>query len=246
MQSPTGYHQRSIALCLSSHSQIHEKVLIYRPHPYVSRKFTPAIGMRVHVKLVGRFLALLMFFPPISGSSVRQDGFARSPLTLSFPRRRESIPLGQCFTYKVQMHPWDEKGTPTCLGIPLVRIRRIRRITDKRYPVTPTGVLRELFCVTSLKKDLCHQNGGGGIRTPVPRCFKTGFYMRSRFIIFFRLAERHATGSRFSYFGEFLPSRPEQPVQPACYFNALTQPTGKVKAGRAARLGSQAQLIVVA
>ena len=163
MQSPTGYHQRSIALCLSSHSQIHEKVLIYRPHPYVSRKFTPAIGMRVHVKLVGRFLALLMFFPPISGSSVRQDGFARSPLTLSFPRRRESIPLGQCFTYKVQMHPWDEKGTPTCLGIPLVRIRRIRRITDKRYPVTPTGVLRELFCVTSLKKDLCHQNGGGGI-----------------------------------------------------------------------------------
>jgi hypothetical protein len=41
----------------------------------------------VHVKLVGRFLALLMFFPPISGSSVRQDGFARLPLTLSFPRR---------------------------------------------------------------------------------------------------------------------------------------------------------------
>ncbi len=28
-------------------------------------------------------------------------------------------------------------------------------------------------------------NGGGGIRTPVPRCFKTSFYMHSRFIIFF-------------------------------------------------------------
>ena len=28
-------------------------------------------------------------------------------------------------------------------------------------------------------------NGGGGIRTPVPRCFKASFYMHSRFIIFF-------------------------------------------------------------
>jgi hypothetical protein len=26
-------------------------------------------------------------------------------------------------------------------------------------------------------------NGGGGIRTPVPRCFKTSFYMLSRFIV---------------------------------------------------------------
>ena len=27
-------------------------------------------------------------------------------------------------------------------------------------------------------------NGGGGIRTPVPRCFKTSVYMLSRFIVF--------------------------------------------------------------
>ena len=27
--------------------------------------------------------------------------------------------------------------------------------------------------------------GGGGIRTPVPRCFEASFYMHSRFIIFF-------------------------------------------------------------
>jgi len=27
-------------------------------------------------------------------------------------------------------------------------------------------------------------NGGGGIRTPVPRCFKSSFYMLSRFIAF--------------------------------------------------------------
>ncbi len=28
------------------------------------------------------------------------------------------------------------------------------------------------------------ENGGGGIRTPVPRCFKTSVYMLSRLIVF--------------------------------------------------------------
>jgi len=71
-------------------------------------------------------------------------------------------------TYKDDVHPWDEKGTPTCLGIPLVRIRRIRRITDKRYPITPTGVLRELFCVTSLKKGLMPSKWRRGDSNPRP------------------------------------------------------------------------------
>ena len=29
-----------------------------------------------------------------------------------------------------------------------------------------------------------NESGGGGIRTPVPRCFKTSFYMLSRLIVF--------------------------------------------------------------
>ena len=80
---------------------------------------------------------------------------------------------------------------------------------------------------SSLYAKLRAKTGGGGIRTPVPRCFKTSFYMRSRFIIFLRLAERHATGSRFSYFGDFLPSRPEQPAQPACYLTPLPNPQAR-------------------
>jgi len=38
--------------------------------------------------------------------------------------------------------------------------------------------------------------GGGGIRTRVPRCFKTGLYMLSRSIDL-RLAQRRPTGPAF-------------------------------------------------
>jgi hypothetical protein len=49
-------------------------------------------------------------------------------------------------------------------------------------------------------KSLSAQNGGGGIRTPVPRCFKTSFYMLSRLKSFFALlsAKRQALNSAIS------------------------------------------------
>ena len=43
--------------------------------------------------------------------------------------------------------------------------------------------------------------GGGGIRTPVPRCFKASVYMLSRYIVFFTLPSAKTTGSWLSYFG---------------------------------------------
>jgi len=47
-------------------------------------------------------------------------------------------------------------------------------------------------------------NGGGGIRTPVPRCFKISVYMLSR-LFDFRLTQRQTTGSELGYFGAFSP-----------------------------------------
>ena len=48
--------------------------------------------------------------------------------------------------------------------------------------------LGKFFSQTLLGFESPHQgskpNGGGGIRTPVPRCFKTSVYMLSRFIVF--------------------------------------------------------------
>ena len=44
-----------------------------------------------------------------------------------------------------------------------------------------------LLTISRCKQRRLHLNtktGGGGIRTPVPRCFKTGFYMLSRLIVF--------------------------------------------------------------
>ena len=45
------------------------------------------------------------------------------------------------------------------------------------------------------------RNGGGGIRTPVPRCFEASVYMLSRYIVFFTLPSATTTGSWLSYFG---------------------------------------------
>ena len=55
-------------------------------------------------------------------------------------------------------------------------------------------------------------NGGGGIRTPVPRCFKINIYMLSR-LIGIRLVERQTTGSQLSYFVRV--SRPKRPEKAA-------------------------------
>jgi hypothetical protein len=54
-------------------------------------------------------------------------------------------------------------------------------------------VVAVLVCKTA-KYIMKSHTGGGGIRTPVPRCFKTGVYMLSRFIVF-RLIKRQTTGS---------------------------------------------------
>ena len=44
-------------------------------------------------------------------------------------------------------------------------------------------------------------NGGGGIRTPVPRCFRISIYVRSRSICEVRLTQRRATGPAIGYSG---------------------------------------------
>ncbi len=72
-----------------------------------------------------------------------------------------------------------------------------------------------------------NENGGGGIRTPVPRCFKISIYMLSRFIAFSlcqtpndrlltRLFRRVLT----------LPARTTGSASLLC--DALTRPTGKI------------------
>ena len=75
-------------------------------------------------------------------------------------------------------------------------------------------------------------SGGGGIRTPVPRCFKTSLYMLSRLIFAkggFRLTERQTTGSRLSYSGIDLIPQARKTVGSSLLSDALTRPTGKVR-----------------
>ena len=73
------------------------------------------------------------------------------------------------------------------------------------------------------------KTGGGGIRTPVPRCFKTSIYMFSRFIIFFALlsAERQALNLAISGLNLALPARTTGSASLLVY--ALAGPTGKVR-----------------
>ena len=74
--------------------------------------------------------------------------------------------------------------------------------------------------------------GGGGIRTPVPRCFKTSLYMLSRLIFAkggFRLTERQTTGSRLSYSGIDLIPQARKTVGSSLLSDALTRPTGKIR-----------------
>jgi len=70
-------------------------------------------------------------------------------------------------------------------------------------------------------------NGGGGIRTPVPRCFKINIYMLSR-LIGIRLVERQTTGSQLSYFVRFSPEAARKSrVRPACFVTPLSGPQTK-------------------
>ena len=69
--------------------------------------------------------------------------------------------------------------------------------------------------------------GGGGIRTPVPRCFKINIYMLSR-LIEIRLAERQTTCSQLSYFVRFSPEAARKSrVRPACFVTPLSGPQTK-------------------
>ena len=71
------------------------------------------------------------------------------------------------------------------------------------------------------------RNGGGGIRTPVPRCFRTSFYMLSR-LIEIRLIKRQTTGSQLGYFVRFSPKAGRKSrVRPACFVTPLSGPQTK-------------------
>ena len=99
---------------------------------------------------------------------------------------------------------------------------------------TPESIFfRNVMHVFFFKRVYKDENGGGGIRTPVPRCFKASVYMLSRFIVFFTLPNAITTGFRLGYFGKVSPCRPEQPTQPACCLTPLPNP--QAKSGRTSR-----------
>ena len=77
------------------------------------------------------------------------------------------------------------------------------------------------------------KSGGGGIRTPVPRCFETSIYIHSRFIIFSPCLGQ-TTGLWFGYFGIVVAeaARKVRFSQPAVL--RPCQPRGQDLAGRAA------------
>ena len=72
-----------------------------------------------------------------------------------------------------------------------------------RFPSTSSGQAELPFDAFALLTYSGHYvlpqairgTGGGGIRTPVPRCFKTSVYMLSRLIVFFTLPSAKTTGS---------------------------------------------------
>ena len=73
-----------------------------------------------------------------------------------------------------------------------------------------------------------NENGGGGIRTPVPRCFKTSLYMLSRLIVF---SPRQVPNDRLlvRLFRSVLASPARTTGLASLLCDALTQPTGKVR-----------------
>ena len=65
-----------------------------------------------------------------------------------------------------------------------------------KYVLKAEGAIEDPSLNPSENKELAPigGNGGGGIRTPVPRCFEISFYMLSR-LIGIRLVKRQTTGS---------------------------------------------------
>ena len=72
------------------------------------------------------------------------------------------------------------------------------------------------------------KNGGGGIRTPVPRCFQPSVYMFSRFIVFspYQMPNDRLFGSAISE-NLTLPARTTGSA--SLLFDALAELTGKVR-----------------
>ena len=70
-------------------------------------------------------------------------------------------------------------------------------------------------------------NGGGGIRTPVPRCFKPSVYMHSRSI---GISPHRAPSDRLSdrLFRRVSPRRPGRAAKLSLLIGALVRPAGKV------------------
>jgi len=105
----------------------------------------------------------------------------------------------------------------------------------------PTEILWRYTQFRSCKRA---KNGGGGIRTPVPRCFKTSFYMLSRSIGNSpcqtpndRLPTQLARNA-------ISPPRRGQPGWPACCLTPLLSPQAKPSRTGCSVLGSHTQLIV--
>jgi integrase len=65
-------------------------------------------------------------------------------------------------------------------------------ISVHRKPVEAKVFSPKLLSDIHLEQN--QENGGGGIRTPVPRCFRVSIYVRSRSICEFRFTQRRATG----------------------------------------------------
>ena len=93
-------------------------------------------------------------------------------------------------------------------------------------PVESEEVGRKLLDHKPLAAD--NENGGGGIRTPVPRCFKTSFYMRSRSIAF-SLCQTPNDKLLVQLFRRVLASPARTTGSASLLCDALAQPTGEVE-----------------
>ena len=105
----------------------------------------------------------------------------------------------------------------------LVEPKSAKSVPSK--PVEAREIERKLLKYKPLAPE--NENGGGGIRTPVPRCFKTSIYMLSRFIAF-SLCQTPNDRLLVRLFrkGLTLPARTTGSASLLC--DALTQPTGKI------------------
>ncbi len=117
---------------------------------------------------------------------------------------------------------------------------RVGNALKKVYISHITGGLPQILtkkkpCFAKASQGILHspfgamEDGGGGTRTPVPRCFTTSIYVHSRSIEAFTSfgAERQAPKSISSEF--VLSLGPEQPSGAACFCDALSRSADKNK-----------------